>query len=203
MPTPKKQKLSRQEIIQACLALGDQASIEEIAASLKVSPLSVVPYISHGSDVWSLLYTHIDNYVEQHQDFDDEDSVHDRLLELILLRLEALTPFKGALRQRYESRSAGLLSTVRMIFSQTVMHLINKAYDSNQSLPAFKRPVVHVGLTGIYLATLHQWFKDESPDMADTMRFLDVRLTQLEKLQRGDVGVKDIVGGFLSNLKAS
>ena len=108
---------------------------------------------------------------------DSNETVRDRLLENILQRFDAM-----------EGQKAGIASIIRdtKFDPLAIIYLTPKLFNSMAwtlemsgiNSAGFVGRIRVKGLTVIYLSTLDTWVKDDSPDLAKTMAFLDRRLKQ-------------------------
>ncbi len=105
-----------------------------------------------------------------------------RIRRLVELRLSALAPHKRALRRAMSLLAlpwnAGL--AVRLA-ARTVDAIWYAAGDSSADFSWYTR---RASLGAIYAATLAYWLRDDDPDLAGAMAFLDRRLADLGRLQR-------------------
>jgi AcrR family transcriptional regulator len=112
-----------------------------------------------------------------------EDSVRDRLFEILMRRFDALTPHKDAVAgilRDLPSDPAAILATAPQL-ANGMAWMVETAGLSSSGL----RGAIRVkGVTLIYLNTLRVWLRDDSADMARTMASLDQSLRRAEKLIR-------------------
>jgi ubiquinone biosynthesis protein COQ9 len=105
-----------------------------------------------------------------------------RIRRVVELRLLAVAPHKPALRRALAvlalpwNAPAGLAATARSVDA-----MWHAAGDASADVSWYTRRAT---LAGIYWATLAFWMRDEDPDIAGTMEFLDRRLKDLGRLQR-------------------
>jgi AcrR family transcriptional regulator len=112
-----------------------------------------------------------------------EDSVHDRLFEVLMRRIDALTPHKDAIAEILRD-----LPSDPMAILVAAPHLANgmawMVEAAGLSSSGLKGAIRVNGVTLIYLNTLRVWLGDDSADMARTMASLDRDLRRAEKLIR-------------------
>jgi ubiquinone biosynthesis protein COQ9 len=105
-----------------------------------------------------------------------------RIRRVVELRLAAVAPHKLALRRALAvlalpwNTAAGLAATAR-----TVDAMWYAAGDLSADFSWYTR---RASLAAIYWATLAYWLRDDSPDTAGAMDFLDRRLAGLARVQR-------------------
>ena len=117
--------------------------------------------------------------IDQH-DNSESASKRERYFDMIMTRFDALQAYReGVKRWITDLKNHPDLwveTLYRMDRSMSLM--LDLAKDS----PLF--PVKKLGITAIYLTTLHSWLEDESADMSKTMSALDTALG------RGEMVVK-------------
>ena len=111
------------------------------------------------------------------------EPTHDRLLDVLLRRLDELRPHKQAVRSILRAMPAdpagALCAAPRFLASMAWM--LESAGIGSAGLAGALRVK---GLTLIYLGALRVWVADDSPDQARTMAHLDRRLRQAGRLAR-------------------
>ena len=107
--------------------------------------------------------------------------VRERLMEILLLRFEAMQPYKAGI--------VALLSSFSLDPPTAMFGLPTIVKSMRTSLVAVGVPVGGLcgilriqGLVGVFLETLRVWASDDTIDLARTMHHLDKRLVQTEKL---------------------
>ena len=107
--------------------------------------------------------------------------VRERLMEILLLRFEAMQPYKTGI--------VALLSSFSVDPQTAMFGMKAIAKSMRTSLIAVGVPVDGLcgmlrtqGLVAVFLETLRVWALDDSIDLARTMRHLDKRLGQTERL---------------------
>lgn len=108
--------------------------------------------------------------------------IPDRIRWLVELRLQAAAPHKRALRRAMSLLSlpwnAGLALRLTACTASAMWHA---AGDTSADFSWYTR---RASLGAIYAATLAYWLRDDDPDIAEAMAFLDRRLADLARLQR-------------------
>jgi AcrR family transcriptional regulator len=115
--------------------------------------------------------------------FEPEDTVRDRLFELLMQRLDLLVPHKDAVARILRDLPADPLGAA--FAGPDVLRLMAGILDQ-AGVPA-AGPVGCLrakGLAAIWLATLGDWVRDDSPDNARTMAALDAHLRRAEPFAR-------------------
>ena len=106
---------------------------------------------------------------------------HDRLLDALMCRLDALRPHKPAIRSILRDLPAdplGLLCASPAFFNAIAWTLESAGIGS----AGLAGRVRVKGVAVIYLGALRVWLTDDSADQGKTMAFLDKRLKQAERL---------------------
>jgi AcrR family transcriptional regulator len=120
-------------------------------------------------------------------DLDPNDSVRDRLFDIVMRRLDALAPYKEAVRALAEELprepTAALRVGPRLLLAMQWM--AEAAGVETGGLRGWLRVN---GLTAIYLAALRAWLDDDSADDARTMATLDRALKRAETIIRSMPG---------------
>lgn len=116
-------------------------------------------------------------------DFEPEDTVRDRLFELLMQRLDLLAPYKDAVASILRDLPADPLGAV--VAGPEVLRLMAGILDQ-AGVPA-AGPIGCLrskGLAAVWFATLVDWVRDDSPDNARTMAALDAHLRRTEPFAR-------------------
>jgi AcrR family transcriptional regulator len=108
-----------------------------------------------------------------------EESTRDRLFDLIMKRFDALAPHRDGLAA--VARDAGRDPVAALCglgqLTRSMALTLEAAGVSSSGLAGALRIK---GLGAIYLATMRDWFRDDSADKARTMAALDARLRRAE-----------------------
>jgi AcrR family transcriptional regulator len=112
-----------------------------------------------------------------------EDSIRDRLFELVMRRLDALAPHKAAVRALVRDLpwdpAVALCGGPR--FMNAMRWMAESAGVETGGIAGMLRVK---GLAAVYLATLRAWLTDDSADNTKTMAALDRALKQAEFFAR-------------------
>lgn len=111
----------------------------------------------------------------------ENEPAHDRLVDALLRRLDALQSHKKAvcsILRDMPAEPAGLVCLAPGYFNAMAWTL--EAAGIGSAGPAGRLKVK--GLAMIYLGALCVWSRDDTPDQGKTLAFLDRRLRQAEKL---------------------
>jgi AcrR family transcriptional regulator len=106
-----------------------------------------------------------------------EETPRDRLFDILMRRLEALAPYKAAIRSLMRSAllSPGLALALNSLGIRTQRWMLAAA-DIDASGP--KGTVRAQGLALLFAQTLRVWLDDDDPGLAKTMAALDRALTR-------------------------
>jgi len=154
-------------------------ALADIAAAAKM-PLADL-YASYPSKTAILvgLSREVDRQVLAGLEPGAEESTRDRLFDLIMKRFDALAPHRDGLsavaRDARRDPLAALCGMGQLARSMALM--LEAAGVSSSGIPGALRTR---GLGAIYLATMRDWFRDDSADKARTMAALDARLRRAE-----------------------
>lgn len=113
--------------------------------------------------------------------FEDEDTIRDRLFELLMERLDILADHRlavAAILRDLQRAPFSVLPAVPALLRH-VGGILEEAGVAT-GLPA--GPLRCKGLAGVWLATIAVWVDDDSPDNARTMAALDRNLRRVEPL---------------------
>ncbi len=158
-------------------------SLAEIAGKAGVSLAEVHAAYPTKASILAGFIARIDRQVLAGGTTEKEDSVRDRLFEVLMRRFDALTPHKDAVAgilRDLPSNPAAVLATAPQ-FVNGMAWMVEAAGLSSSGL----RGAIRVnGVILIYLNTLRVWLRDDSADMARTMASLDQGLRRAESLIR-------------------
>ncbi|MBM3488250.1 MAG: TetR family transcriptional regulator [Alphaproteobacteria bacterium] len=170
-------------IVHAALALAArrpwrQVTMAEIAAEAGVGLAELHAAHPSKADILAAFMRRIDAQVLAGTDADAAgEPVHDRLMDVVLRRLDALKPYKEGIRSILRDGGgdpeAALCGAVQSLRSMAWM--LEAAGIATGGLAGLIRVK---GLAAIYAGTLWTWFRDDSEDAARTMAYLDRRLNQ-------------------------
>jgi len=179
-----KQADPAKPVIEAALRLAAERgwadlALADIAAAAKL-PLADL-YASYPSKTAILagLGRQVDREVLAGLEAGSEESTRDRLFDLIMKRFDALAPYRDGLsavaRDLGRDPLAALCGLGQLARSMALM--LEAAGVASSGLAGTLRTK---GLGAIYLATMRDWFRDDSADKARTMAALDARLRRAE-----------------------
>lgn len=187
-PTPRKegQRSARPEDIETRLvdAMLDLAAsrgwrdtkLADIAAAAGATAAELYPAYPSRMAVLAAFLRRIDREVlAAGFRFSPEDSVRDRLFEVLMRRFDALQPHREAVRRirrdvmRVPPEAAALLPMVACSMNWMLV-----AAEAGSNGPA--GGIKAVGLASVWLRTMAVWVEDDTADMAPTMAALDRNL---------------------------
>jgi AcrR family transcriptional regulator len=112
-----------------------------------------------------------------------DESIRDRLFDLVMRRLDALAPHKPAIRALVRDLpwdpAVALCTGPRFLNAMRWM-----AESAGMETGGIGGMLRVNGLAGVYLATLQAWLNDDSPDNTRTLAALDRALKQAEFFAR-------------------
>jgi len=197
-------RTTRQKIIEAALKLAKTQSWPDIshgdiARTAKVSLGQMRGEFSGKTAILKAFMAQIDQAVLDRaaEDVVDE-SLRDRLFDIIMLRLEALEPHKAALKniipplRRYPAVVVEMSGSV----IRSAKWMLIAAGLEAQGPDGFVRTR---GLALVYGKTLDVWLEDDDAGLAKTMAELDRQLRRGEdwlKTLRGPLGILGVAAGF-------
>ena len=119
--------------------------------------------------------------LESFADIEDagEISIREKILEALMHRFEVYAPYRAQIRVLSQAaRRQPELGIVLGIGLQNVIsRMLAMAGDSCEGWRGLMRIK---GVVGVVMAVVRVWMKDDSPDLAPTMKVLDRRLQQAE-----------------------
>lgn len=165
-----------------------QLALADIAAAADLSLAELYAAYPSKTAILEALARHVDNQVLAGLEGGAEESTRDRLFDLIMKRFDALAPYRDGLnaiaRDLRQDPLGALCGTGQLLRSMALM--LEAAGVSSSGLRGVLRTK---GLAAIYLATMRDWFRDDTADKARTMAALDARLRRAESwAQRLDRG---------------
>ncbi len=185
MAAPRRPNPDR--IVDAAMALAAQSrwrevTLANIAAEAKISLAQLHEVFGSKPAIVAALGDRVDRAVLAGTEPDaDSEPVHDRLLDVLMRRLEALAPFKAAiasiLRDVPCDPAAAVCASPGVI--RRMAWCLEAAGVSSAGLAGRIRAK---GLAAIYLSTLLVWLRDDSPDQGRTLAHLDKSLRRAERL---------------------
>ncbi len=108
-----------------------------------------------------------------------EAPVRERLFDVLMKRFDALNPHKDAIANILRHSCADPIAAISGLapLGQSMAWMLEGAGIATHGPLGLVRIK---GLSMIYLSALAVWLRDDSPDMAKTMAYLDKRLRQTE-----------------------
>jgi AcrR family transcriptional regulator len=157
-------------------------SLNDIAAAAKVSLAQLHgAYVSKPA-ILAALMARADGDVLAgiHKDAAGEPA-RERLIDAVMRRLDALAPYKPALRSILRDLGADPVAALCLLpgFLNAMAWTLEAAGIGSAGLGGRLRVK---GLAAIYAATVCVWLRDDSEDQGRTLAFLDARLRQAERL---------------------
>lgn len=159
----------------------DRLTLTQVAEAAK-SDLSTLRANFAGKDALLTGFgTHIDRRVLAEHDPEPDPHPRDRLFDVLMTRFDVLNDHRaGVLAVLDDLRQDPLGAAMQAIpFERSMAWMLEAAGIGTRGL----RGRLKIRVLGLlYLDVLRTWRKDESPDMAATMKALDERLRQAEQL---------------------
>jgi len=177
----------RERIIDAALKLAaDRAwrtiSLGDIARATRISLVTLQENFASKTAIVAAVMARTDATDLSGVDSSTEtEPAHDRLLDAVMRRLDALQPYKPAIRsilRDMPADPAGVICLAPGFFNSMAWTLESAGIGS--AGPGGRLRVKGLGV--IYLGALCVWAKDESTDQGRTLAFLDRRLRQAARL---------------------
>lgn len=175
------------KVLAAAMALAEEkpwrnVSLNEIAASAKVSLAQMHSAYGSKGAILAGLMARADDEVLSGIDKDAaEEPPRDRLIDSVMRRLDALSPYKPALRSILRDLGADPVSALCLLpgYMNAMAWTLESAGIGSAGLGGRLRVK---GLAAIYAATVLVWLRDDSEDQGRTLAFLDARLKQAERM---------------------
>jgi AcrR family transcriptional regulator len=179
-----------ERIVDAAMALAAERrwreiSLSDIAAQAKLELVELYDHYPSKVAILAALSRRIDRLVLAGLEADDAaEPPRERLLDVIMRRLEALSPYKAALGSVLRGTGCDPLALVCLgpRFLRSMAWSLEAA-GIGTSGPRGRLRIK--GLALIYLSTLRVWLRDDSDDMGATMAHLDRALRRAERLSTG------------------
>ncbi len=182
-----KPSIGQGEIIRVALELAAQYKWRDITLSQisNIVGISLSQLISFFPSKNALVVRIMEDTTRAVVNNTDQDNIYesprDRLFDILLRRIEVLSPNKIAIKsiiQEISSSPVDALCLAPELFKQFRNTLEVVGFDSTGLSGQLR---VH-GVAAIYVAALFVWFRDDSSDMGKTTAFLDRRLKQFKHL---------------------
>jgi AcrR family transcriptional regulator len=174
-------------LIEAAMALFSERGyaavrLQDIADRAEMDLGALRQRVANKLDILKLFLRRLDaNVLGEDAGFGPEETVRDRLFDLLMRRFDALTPYRPALRailQDVGRDPAALLCLAPQGMTALGWYL----EAAGTSADGLRGAMRIKGLSVIWLHCLRIWEKDDSDDLAKTMKALDKALGQAERL---------------------
>ena len=182
-------KLSKFKIIEESFLLIDKIgweefSIQKYADINKYKITEVKNFISSKNDLLVEFSKMIDQKVEFNIDIDEFENtnIKDNIFELIMMRFDAMTPFKGGLKKVInEIKSPFILKEISQNILESMDFYLefSNAYDDT-IFDIIKKKSLFI----IYSYCFKAWLNDDSQELSKTMSELDRLLNYAEKFSK-------------------
>ena len=182
-------KLSKFKIIEESFFFIDKIgwedfSIERFAEENKYKTSEVKKFIGNKNDLLIEFSKMIDEKVELNIDIEEFENsdVKDNIFELIMMRFDAMTPFKGGLKKIInEIKSPIILKEIsqNILVSMDFYLEFSNAYDDT-IFDVIKKKSLFL----IYSYCFKAWLNDDSKELSKTMSELDRLLNYAEKFSK-------------------
>lgn len=173
-------------LVDAALALAKERgwrslTLAEIAAAAKLSLDEACRHIPSKTAILDRLGRLIDEAMLAEGAADPEDSPRDRLFDLLMRRFDALQERRAGIAAIARDLRADPLASLALLpqLERSMRWTLEAAGIGAGGLTGLAR-VRGLGL--LYLAVIRVWLRDDSEDMAPTMKALDQRLSQAERI---------------------
>lgn len=175
--------LPRDRVIDAVMALAtemewDRIGLNEIAERAGLSLVEMRDLYPSKGAILGAFARRIDHEVLKQNQGDPDRPIGERLLDVMMLRLRALEPYRVALKAMAPAltRDPLSLSALNQVALNSMRYMLAAAGIDGEG------PLGFVKTQGAVLAfarAMEVWFHDETPDRADTRHFLE------EEIRRG------------------
>tara|TARA_B100000035_G_C20964516_1_gene538119 strand:- start:482 stop:1066 length:585 start_codon:yes stop_codon:yes gene_type:complete len=160
-------------------------SLLRFSKTQKISMKNLKTFFRNKDEILERFTKMIDYKVESNFDFEEMKgtSKKDNLFELIMLRLEAMQPYKVALRNILSSakeRPVILKKLSKNIINSLDFYLEVSSYYDDTFVDFLKKNAIFF----IYSLTFRVWLNDESDDLSKTMAELDKFLSMADKANK-------------------
>ncbi|MFQ5954733.1 MAG: TetR family transcriptional regulator [Kiloniellales bacterium] len=182
----KKADIPRHLVDTALAAAAERGwqslSLNDIADAAGLPLSKVYPVFGSKRAILDAFAQRIDEQVlaGQPKEWAEEDTPRDRLFDVMMRRIDALTPHKAGvgavMRSLGRDPVAALCGTPQLVRSMSWM-LEAAGIDSHGPAGVIRTR----GLALLWLSTLQVWLADDTPDAAKTMAALDARLRRADR----------------------
>jgi ubiquinone biosynthesis protein COQ9 len=178
-------KSNSELMVAAAFRCASRKSWNEVSLSDIANEAGLTLHELHGlaasrDEILDIYANNVDSSVLADFEYDPNDSVRDRLFELLLGRFDELEANRDALKS---ITNAGMLDPVVLIGGAQRL-----SKSMRWTLEVAGVPVLGIKgalqvkfLSGIYLKALRVWFTDETDDFSITMKSVDSSLEKAEK----------------------
>lgn len=174
-------------VVDSAMALAAEGrwrdvSLSEIADAAKLPLSAVYGHFPSKHAIVEALVRRIDEAVLAQLGSEDKaEPPRDRLFDVLMMRFEALVPYREAVATLLNEAPREPLSAACALpqLDRSMAWMLEAAGIAAAGLRGRLRAM---GLATVYLATLRVWLNDDSPDLARTMASLDANLRRAETL---------------------
>ena len=107
--------------------------------------------------------------------FSENDTYRDKLFSVLMTRFDVAANYKGAIRRLWQNPLLAISTAPQGVHSMVWM------LEAAQIDVSGAAGVIKAQLFGVfYLTAVNTWLHDESPDLAETMAYIDRGLERLE-----------------------
>ncbi|MFN7662237.1 MAG: hypothetical protein ACK5PQ_00705 [Alphaproteobacteria bacterium] len=159
----------------------NHTTLEDVANTLNVSIGEIQNILPQKEKIFHLLASEVESSV--YSELQDPDIVvyaeKDQVMEILVTKLEAMTPFKvflKYLRNNFLSHTEISIPFAMAELASLEKILAHYQINQNNLLGELKRKAIF----GVYLLAMDTWVQDESPDLAPTLAKLDRLLSKGE-----------------------
>lgn len=148
-----------------------------VAQRMGLDQNDIPSHIQTSHDILLAFEKHISAQVRENTgDFFADETIKDRLFDILMERFEIMTPYKIGLKSVFK----GLIFNPKEAFlsKRPFRAMIKDMFEiAGGEITCPKGELKLIGLSLVYLKTAHVWFDDETEDMSLTMAELDKNLT--------------------------
>lgn len=173
-------------------------SLSDIADAAGTTLAEIAPKIATKANVLSELNRMVDQeMLAKMPRAQPGQSVRDTLFEVVMARLDAMQPYKAAIRSILRSPTADARLMFELLRTQSLM--LEAAGASKDGAIGLLRTA---GIASVYGASLRTWLDDEDPGLARTMAALDRRLRGGESTLAGAEQVCSALDGVCAGVRS-
>jgi AcrR family transcriptional regulator len=174
-----------QRIRQAALNLAAERgwaglALADIAAAAELSLADLYEVHPSKAAILEAFSRDIDRQVLAARDEASGESARDRLFDVLMKRFDALAPHRDGLAAI--ARDAARDPLTMLCWARSLRHSMGSMLEAAGIVSSGISGELRIkGLGAIYLATLRDWFRDDTADKSRTMAALDGRLRRAER----------------------